>query len=64
MADITLEALQYDLDSLYAGIEKIDNNIALLEKAINDERQQKGRFQQMAAVLEVKKETGDGVVRR
>lgn len=52
--NITLEALQYDLQGLYTAIDKCDINVGIFEKAIEDERARKGRFQQMAAVLEIK----------
>lgn len=49
------EALQYDLDALYRNIAKIDENIALFEQAIADERIQKKRLWGMIEVLEARK---------
>ena len=62
MADIGVEALQYDLEALRNNLEHCDRNIAIFEEAITKEMATKKRLRQMIEVLEVDLERKKQVV--
>lgn len=47
------EALEYDMEALEAGVEKIKKNIEVFRQAIADEEAQISRYQEMIAIHKV-----------
>ena len=58
MNELEREALQYDVEALRLHVGKRQENIAILEKAVADERAGIRRDQDMIAFLEARKGEG------